>query len=226
MISNDARRNWRNFAIATVLTIVAVALSIAFLDRPWATFAHETTRPLELLTWATRFNWILQPAMILVAAVTGIYAVGVRRINRFTALWLLTAVVYLTNRAVKDDLQWMFGRTWPEPWAGGPSHIGDGSYYFDPFNGDEAFEAFPSGTTASICAFVAVAWFWYPRGRVVYALPVLTVAAALLLANFHFLSDVIAGIYLGFSIGWIATVVWDNNLAARLDPVGVSPPPA
>ena len=57
-----------------------------------------------------------------------------------------------------------------------------------------------------------MAWFWYPRWRLLYAVPVVVVSAALLLSDFHFLSDVIAGIYLGFSIGWIAAVVWDANV--------------
>ncbi len=200
------------FAIATAVTLALVVVSYLWLDRPWARFAHAHTRPLELLSWATEFNWLLQPAMILLAAAMGIYAVGARRLTRPQAIFLLTPVVYLTTRAVKDDLQWAFGRTWPEPWAVGPSLIGDGSYYFDPFNGTEAFQAFPSGTTASICAAVAVAWFWYPRWRLLYAVPVVVVSAALLLSDFHFLSDVIAGIYLGFSIGWIAAVVWDANV--------------
>ena len=37
----------------------------------------------------------------------------------------------------------------------------------------------------------------------------LLIAAGLVGGNYHFLSDVIAGAFIGLSIGWIATVVWD-----------------
>ena len=56
------------FAIATAVTLALVVVSYLWLDRPWARFAHAHTRPLELLSWGTEFNWLLQPAMILLAA--------------------------------------------------------------------------------------------------------------------------------------------------------------
>ena len=67
------------------------------------------------------------------------------------------------------------------------SYIGNGSYYFDPFNGAEAHQAFPSGTAASIAAAFSVAWFWYPRWRWLYAVPIAAVVVALLASDFHWL---------------------------------------
>ena len=53
-------------------------------------FRPRAHAPLELLSWATEFNWLLQPAMILLAAAMGIYAVGARRLTRPQAIFLLT----------------------------------------------------------------------------------------------------------------------------------------
>lgn len=154
----------RSFLLATAAAVAAVLVSCFFIDRPWATFSHEHLRPLELVVWATRFNWVVQPIMTVLLFAMAVVAARGRPLTKLQALLLLTPAVYLMIRGMKDDIQAFFGRTWPEPWVeGGRSFIGDGAYGFDWLNNDEAFASFPSGTTATVCAAVAVAWFWYPR---------------------------------------------------------------
>ena len=45
--------------------------------------------------------------------------------------------------------------------------------------------------------------------RPLYVLTVATVAVGLIGANYHFLSDVIAGAFVGLSVGWIAVRLWE-----------------
>jgi membrane-associated phospholipid phosphatase len=66
---------------------------------------------------------------------------------------------------------------------------------------------------------MSVLWVCYPKFRAFYALAVLAVAAALVGANYHFVSDVIAGGFLGASTGWMSTIVWEAR-----DLPGVRPP--
>lgn len=209
----------------TAVTAVAVVLSYLFVDRPFARFSHDVLRPHEFLAWTTGFNRFLQPAAIVALAAVGVYGLLGRRFTNGQTFVLLACTVYLVTRGFKDDLQWAFGRTWPEPWLdGNPSYIGDGSYYFDPFNGAEAHQAFPSGTAASIAAAFSVAWFWYPRLRWLYAVPIAAVVVALLASDFHWLSDVIAGLYLGFAIGWVAVVIWRTQTGPAVpDDAGSDP---
>jgi membrane-associated phospholipid phosphatase len=47
--------------------------------------------------------------------------------------------------------------------------------------------------------------------RPLYALATAAVAIALVGANFHFLSDVIAGAFLGVSVGWISVALWESG---------------
>ena len=61
------------------------------------------------------------------------------------------------------------------------------------------------------CALVSVLWILYPQFRVVYALAVVAVVAGLLGANYHFLSDIIAGGFVGISTGWMTTTLWHTR---------------
>jgi len=113
---------------------------------------------------------------------------------------------------VKDQLKLVFGRTWPETWVrDNPSFIRDGVYGFNPFHGGPGFAAFPSGHTTAICAVISVLWICYPRYRVLYGICMAAVALGLVGADFHFLGDVIAGAFLGVSIGWLTVVLWERG---------------
>ena len=114
--------------------------------------------------------------------------------------------------AVKDQLKFVFGRTWPETWVhNNPSFIRDGVYGFNPFHGGPEYAAFPSGHTTAICAVISVLWICYPRYRVLYGICMAAVALGLVGADFHFLGDVIAGAFLGVSIGWLTVVLWERG---------------
>lgn len=98
---------------------------------------------------------------------------------------------------------------WPETWvANNPSFIQDDAYGFNLFHGGQGFASFPSGHTAATCALISVLWILYPRLRPHYALAVLAVAIGLISANYHFLSDVIAGGFVGTSTGWMTIALW------------------
>ena len=56
---------------------------------------------------------------------------------------------------------------------------------------------------------MTVLWICYPRFRPLYALCMAAVAVGLVGANFHFLSDVIAGGFLGISAGWLGVAMWE-----------------
>jgi membrane-associated phospholipid phosphatase len=47
-----------------------------------------------------------------------------------------------------------------------------------------------------------------------YCVAALAVGLGLVAANYHFLGDVIAGAFLGLSIGWISTVIWPALIVA------------
>jgi membrane-associated phospholipid phosphatase len=59
------------------------------------------------------------------------------------------------------------------------------------------------------CTVLTVLWICYPGYRLVYAAGMAAVGIGLVGANFHFLSDVIAGGFLGISAGWLGVTLWE-----------------
>jgi membrane-associated phospholipid phosphatase len=109
----------------------------------------------------------------------------------------------------KAQLKFLFGRTWPESWMGNnPSFIRDGVYGFNFLHGEGAYQSFPSGHMAAACAVLSVLWIWHPRLKVLWAIGGIAVGVGLVGANYHFLSDVIAGGFLGVSAGWSVRSIW------------------
>jgi len=108
----------------------------------------------------------------------------------------------LVSAAIKDQLKYAFGHPWPETWVDdNPSWIKNGAYGFFPFHGRAGWSSFPSGHMTEVTAPVAVLWARLPRWRLVLVLPVLVVAVGLFGADYHFVGDMVAGVYLGAACG-------------------------
>jgi membrane-associated phospholipid phosphatase len=193
-----------------VLTGVAVAICYLWIDRPVALLAHNIHDQLGYLKFTYRIPIVMAPLAGLALLVLAVRALMNRPLTRPHAAILLCAVSFFVTEGLKTYLKGAFGRTWPESWMGGfnRSFIRDGVYGFNPFHGGPAFSAFPSGHIAAVCAIVSVLWVWHPKLRPLYALSVLATAVVLIGSNFHFVSDVIAGAFLGTSVGWLTTLMW------------------
>lgn len=118
---------------------------------------------------------------------------GVARLN---PLWLRLSFATLAATAAKDELKWLFGRPWPDSW------LKYGLYSFHPLANGALYGGFPSGHTAYISAPLGVLWALRPRWRPLYAAVVLGVMTGLVGADYHFLSDVLAGLITGTACAW------------------------
>jgi membrane-associated phospholipid phosphatase len=215
-------RHARNWLVSFLLTVVAVLASYAWLDRPIALFAHAQMRHFDLFEKVTRIPELMTPLLIIAFVVLGLRAFTGRPMSRLQTAVVLACVSVAVTSAIKDQLKFAFGRTWPETWVrNNPSFIRDGVYGFNPFHGGPGFAAFPSGHTAAVCAVMSVLWICYPKYRAAYAICIAAVAVGLMGANFHFLGDIIAGAFLGTLIGWLTVVLW--GLGHR--PMRPTPPP-
>jgi membrane-associated phospholipid phosphatase len=200
----------RKWSIWFVLTSLAVVASYAWLDRPIATLAHDQLQRFDLFARLTYIPEVITPLVIIAFAAIALRALGGRPLSKLQTVAVLAAASLAIGAAVKDQLKFAFGRTWPETWVrNNPSFIRDGVYGFDPFHGGPGFAAFPSGHTAAICAVMSVLWICYPRFRALYAICIAAVAVGLIGANFHFVGDVIAGGFLGVSVGWLTVAIWE-----------------
>ena len=193
-----------------------VVISYLWFDRPIALWVHSHIRSAHqgaLAHFAFRDPFLPLAAILFV--VIGLRVLIARPLPRYQAAAFLCSVSVLCGEAIKDLLKFVFSRTWPETWIhNNPSFIRDGVYGFYFFHGGTAYQSFPSGHMGAVCAAISVLWIWYPRWWLLWAMSVLGAGAALVGTNYHFLSDVIAGGFVGASIGCIATAVWRGNPAA------------
>lgn len=208
------------WAIACGLTIAAVVACYLFVDKPLALFIHAGLP--QFRSFFILVTFIPDPFLVIAAAVivmAGLRRVTGRALSRPYAVALLWSIGLFVTVALKNFFKFAFGRTWPETWINdNPSFIRDGVYGFNPFHGGKGFAAFPSGHMAVTCFAMTVLWICYPRLRAAYAVVIAVVAIGLMGANYHFLSDVVAGGFLGVSTGCLAVALWEAGGYPRLRP--------
>ncbi len=192
----------RTVRLAALSGIVLVPLIILLLDRPVSSWAAATTNGIAIFVDLTMIHeWLLRISAVVLAAAGLAWLLGWRpgRAGRAVVVACLAA---FAAWAAKDQLKFAFGRTWPETWTNhNPSWINDGVFGFFPFHGGAGWASFPSGHTTTVSAAMMVLACAWPRLRLLWALPVLLVAIGLIGADFHFLSDIVAGAYLGAACG-------------------------
>ena len=194
------RRRW---ALATLATFVAIVLAYFFVDRPVSTLAHDSwCRPALAvdLTYGAD-PWLPVAGLVLLGGGAAFLA-GWRPGPRGRAV-LAAAIAILLARVVVDELKVVFGRPWPETWIDrNPSWIGTRTFGMFPFHDGRGYRSFPSGHTVDIAAPAAVLARLAPRLRPLAAAAMVAVGTGLVVSDFHFVSDVLAGAYVGVVVGY------------------------
>jgi len=176
----------------------AVLACMAWVDRPVADYVQAHFRGTPLFEWTTRALGLLPPVLfvLLVGLVTaGVLALCGRQMPGWTRLPMLCGWSVALALSAAVALKRVFGRSWAD------LYTARGVYGFHPLHGGYGYEAFPSGTTTVACALLAVVWIRVPRLRAAAALLLAGIAVALVITNSHWVSDVIAGCYLGTAVG-------------------------
>ncbi len=190
-------------AVALAICLALVILCYFYVDRPVAFYVAKhhiaKTPKLALLTEPPPLvqSWSPIVATLIVAAWAWITP---RHWQRTLLVACLTLIVADQFRQSLGDL---CGRYWPETWHdNNPSLIGTGAYGFHPFELGDDVGSFPSGHATRIAGFLGVFWLAYPRPsvRAMCLLIGVPLTASLVAMNYHFVSDVIAGAFLGGAI--------------------------
>jgi membrane-associated phospholipid phosphatase len=202
----------QKWIVTVAVALAAMIVAYEWLDRPIAFYAHDHLTQYKVFVLMTRPPEWMGPFAAVALVVLGVRALLRRPLSAFCATLLLCCVSLIVAVAVKDQLKYVFGRTWPETWVqNNPSLIRDHAFGFNFFHGGPGYASFPSGHTAAACAFLSVLWFLFPRFRWLYAACILVVAVGLIGADYHFLSDIVGGGLLGFSTGWMAVAMWETG---------------
>ncbi|HEX9022999.1 MAG TPA: phosphatase PAP2 family protein [Geobacteraceae bacterium] len=175
------------------MTTIATAVCIRSYDITIASYVRGLA-----LNGSGLASEIPDTLLLMVCAITAVAGVCyITRKNkgvydRNTMFFHLVMYAAPASFVVKSLLKYVFGRVTTREWLIKP-HL----YGFHWFHGGDVFGGFPSGHMVVFTAMAAALWRYYPRYRPACAGFLLVLALALIVTNYHFLSDVIAGAYLG-----------------------------
>jgi membrane-associated phospholipid phosphatase len=216
-------RTWNLWLRYLLFTSLTVLIAYLWLDRPISLFVHDTFhhRSHEISVALTQLPDPLIGIANIIFVVIGLLALFGRALSKHERAAFISSMSVIFAASIKNQLKFLLGRTWPETWIkNNPSFIHDRVYGFNFMHGGAGYESFPSGHMAVTCAVISVLWIYYPQLRWAYVIVGLAVALGLIGADFHFLSDVIAGSFIGISTAWMSMAILsatntNNRPAAR-----------
>jgi membrane-associated phospholipid phosphatase len=188
---------------ALLIALVPVALTtyycIGHLDLAVAEFVRRYLYASK--QWQHATSSIPDILLILVVCVTvGSYSRFRYRASRYgidapAVMYKMLAAVSPASYIVKSFLKYAFGRINTREWLHAPQEYG-----FHWFSGAGRHSGFPSGHMLVVTAMMAVVWRFHPRYRPACRGLLLMLALAVIATNYHFVSDVIAGVYAGLVV--------------------------
>jgi membrane-associated phospholipid phosphatase len=170
-----------------------------FLDHPLALFMYKTilsNRNIAIVN--ANIPDILLPFVCVVStAAWTLYFMDKRKGIRTqrTLMSKLIGISLPLSFLAKDALKFAFGRINTRYWLYNPDQP-----EFRLLSGSEYYHGFPSGHMAVFSALLIAMSLYYPRYRGVTTGLLVALSAALIATNYHFLSDVIAGYFLGLAV--------------------------
>jgi membrane-associated phospholipid phosphatase len=210
--TNMGAKTLRRWLAAAIAVTVFVLFSIHFVDRPLA----------RLLARFHMYQGVLVspqvhiPVLIVLASFAVL--LGARSLSareRFPK-WAVAAVLAglalawslcLTEFVLKP----LFGRAFPS------DYLQYGQYAFLWFQYSDAYRSFPSGHADQAMAIASVLWGFYPRWRWIYVVALAGLAGALLLGEWHFLSDLVAGGFIGAAAGALMMQIWKSIEGSKFE---------
>jgi membrane-associated phospholipid phosphatase len=203
----------RNWCIGLALTAAGVIASYLWLDQPIAFFVHRNITDKTIFVWLQRLPVAFFLLSSFILAWCGLWTLMDRPFSRAQSIGLACSISFIATNLITSQLKYALGRTWPDTWIeNNPPLIQNGVFGFNPFHGGPGFASFPSGHVAAVCAAITVLWWSYRRLRPIYLVFVVAVAIGLIGANYHFLSDILGGIFVGTSVGYITREIARGKL--------------
>ncbi|TMV80358.1 phosphatase PAP2 family protein [Thioclava sp. BHET1] len=193
----------RRFLLTFALLLAVILVAVFWLDRPLARLLAEfhtgraifTSKPVQLPVMLA-LSWLA------LAVGAGHLALRRRLPKWVEAALIAGAAVLIGSWITHELLKPLFGRIPPG------AYLRSGHFGFHWFHKPRVTDSFPSGHMTEASACFAVLWRLYPRGRWVYAGLMVLLAIGLMLGQWHYLSDVLAGLVTGGLTGLATLGLW------------------
>ena len=184
------------------MVLVAIPVCIRWVDYPVAaSFLHASSgRGIIGYIFAGR---VLVTAELSVVAALALVRLKIGSLPDMAKVLLVACSTSVMAYTLNDlVLKIVFGRQNPEAFYQSPLQ---GAVHF--FQGADG-SSFPSGHMMLAAAFLGVFSCIYPRLRIASLSLLIFGTVVLVVGDWHFVSDVIAGAFLGFAAGWLAGELW------------------
>ena len=187
--------------ISLVICTLAMAVAFVFFDVPIARRVYGLLTSAESL--ATGFaSAILLGVEAAVALALVIIRITRGHLSPFREATVLACLTSICAYAINDGtLKFFFGVPNPAAVLRGTQHS------FSLLSGSSN-SSFPSGHMVLAAAFAGVFMRLYRTSIIPFSLLLLIAAVLLIVGEWHFVSDVIAGTFVGVSAGLLASEVW------------------
>jgi len=207
------KRTFKTWIVSLIAVSLFSLISVFLFDKPAALLVQDVFGSRQISGDLAGSHILSVPLVTTsVFVVLGVLAIMGRQFSIFEWTILLCDISILITDAIKNQLKFVFGRTWPDSW--GPhiiSLVHDNVYGFHFFQSGGSFESFPSGHAAGVAAVISVLWVVFPKLRFLYAICIGAADIGLVLLNLHFISDVVAGTFVGASTGLFTVALFLPN---------------
>ena len=193
----------------TLLVIFAIIISIQFLDAGIAERVMYIIQSIHTLHTATENIPDMLSAIVgggtILMWIIYLYRFMEKKIDVKEKFLRLAATTLPVSYLVKMLLQIIFGRISPRDWL-----LHNQPLVFKYFNYTGG-GSFPSGHMTVFVAFGTAIILFFPKFRKSVTIFLALLGFALIVTDYHFLSDVIAGAYLGFIVTYVLWYLYERN---------------
>jgi len=215
MICTVPLRRWL-FLLA--LCVTAVVVCVYWIDRPATEYFNTHLRDSAVSDWIKSF---LAPLVLIpISALLFLFGAGCwrlsgRKLGQWTQIPLLCCRSTIWALAAEFVCKDIFGRGSPDS-VYFQSHL----YGFRFLHAGPHWTSFPSGTATIAASLSATIWLLSPRLRLAVLILLLLICGGVIVTNEHWISDGVAGAFLGASIGWMTVRMLGSQVVStpRLHP--------
>ena len=195
------------------VTVLAV-ICIYYVDRPISLFVQSQLYSGTIWSNLTsKLPDILLMVVVIISAVSYLLYLfrKVKHVyDSITFLLRFVAITLPVSFIGKSLSKLVFGRIETRFWLQDPQQYG-----FHWFYGGSQYSGFPSGHMVVFTTLIAAIWRFYPQHKKILCSSLAVLGTLLIATNYHFLSDVICGAYLGLLIEALMFFImkqrWNKN---------------
>lgn len=205
-----------------IFSLLGCLFCITYVDKITSTFieAHPFPVLFKYLTYLPEVIIFLAPFTLIAYVIT----VLIKQLNQYSAtlaIYAFVGISLLISAIIKNWCKFIFGRYWPSTWINhNPSWLKNHAYGFHFFHSGRWYDSFPSGHTTIMFTAMSFAAYFFPQYRRLFFILANLVGISLIVNNFHFISDVIAGAFLGYIIAHLAIKYYEISIGEKKLKVG------